>query len=92
MFYQFGDFVRNVWSYENKQRLIEIPYNMALPENAQLSYVSQNEGFGDYQPPSFGGDDDGNDEGRRISWPPPASILSRPGIQYPVRATPHSDL
>ena len=36
------------------------------------------------------GDDDGGDGGGdgRISWPPPAPIPSRPGIQYPVRAYP----
>ncbi|MEE2629047.1 MAG: hypothetical protein VX670_11310, partial [Candidatus Latescibacterota bacterium] len=29
---------------------------------------------------------------RKNLLPPPAPIPSRPGIQYPVRATPHSDL
>ena len=33
------------------------------------------------------GEDD-DDGGGRISWPPPAPIPSRPGIQYPVRAYP----
>ena len=34
------------------------------------------------------GDDGGGGDGGRISWPPPAPIPSRPGIQYPVRAYP----
>ncbi len=35
-----------------------------------------------------GGGDDVDGGGGRLSWPPPAPIPSRPGIQYPVRAYP----